>query len=251
MRFSRLAFFVIVLFFTMTASSSAQTKNIAITIDDLPLNGPHIPIGDLQKMTKQFIDTLRKNDVPAVGFVNESLLYVKGETDERISLLRSWSDGGVELGNHTFGHVGFSNTPLDKYEDDFVRGDAVTSRIVKGSGKTVRYFRHPFLQMGPTLETERAFEKFIGDRGYRIAPITLSSSDWMFLVAYDRAKKSGDKTAVKKVADDYIHFAEANLEYGEKASNEIFGSFSKGKKLDAPKPPDYIQKAYVDAQVAK
>jgi peptidoglycan/xylan/chitin deacetylase (PgdA/CDA1 family) len=138
------------------------------------LNGPRFELARLQIMTSRLLAGIASHHVPAVGFVNESLLYVPGETDARIAVLKTWSDAGVELGNHTFGHVGFKDTPLAEYEDDFVRGETVTRLILKQRGLKPAYFRHPFLQMGPTKEVEQSFETFIGGRGYRIAPITIT-----------------------------------------------------------------------------
>lgn len=208
---------------TIASGQGQNAKSIAITIDDLPLNGPYIPFNELTAMTSRFIETLRKHHAPAVGFVNESLLFVDGETDKRIALLRSWSDGGVELGNHTYSHVGFRDTPISKYEDDFVRGEALISGIEKKAGRSVRYFRHPFLQMGPTLETELAFEKFIEARGYKIAPVTTSTMDWMFLAAYQKAQKSNDAATLKRVSDEYVTYAEKNIEFAEAMSEKLFG----------------------------
>src|SRR5215218_1868095 len=74
------------------------SKEIAITIDDLPLNGPQIELKRLKSMTSKLVAGLNKFRVPAVGFVNESLLYRNGEADGRIQLLRDWRDAGVELG---------------------------------------------------------------------------------------------------------------------------------------------------------
>ena len=204
-------------------ATDKATKTIAITIDDLPLNGPYIPLKDLTAMTTRIIDVLRKHQAPAVGFVNESLIFVDGEADHRIALLRAWSGGDVELGNHTYSHVGFRDTPLAKYEDDFVRGDALISGIEKKAGRSVRYFRHPFLQMGPTLEAEVAFEKFIEARGYKIAPVTTSTLDWMFLAAYRKAKKNSDSATLSRVSDEYVRYAEANLEFSETMSERLFG----------------------------
>jgi peptidoglycan/xylan/chitin deacetylase (PgdA/CDA1 family) len=287
----------------------AQVKEIAVTIDDLPLNGPNIGIARLRLMTGKLLAGLNKYDIPAVGFVNESLLYVPDETDARIGLLKEWSDRGIELGNHTFSHLGFKTASLADYEDDFVRGEAVTRMLLKQKGQKLRYFRHPFLQMGNTLETEKAFESFIGERGYRIAPITIDTMDWMFLAAYSQAKKHGDSAGERQASDEYIKFVGLKFEACEKAATELFGrpvkhilllhanelnadnfealaavirargyrfisleqalsdpiyqfpekyqptsdwlslwAFNKGKKLDSPAPPDFIQRAYSDEQ---
>ncbi len=82
--------------------SDQQPKEIAITIDDLPLNGSLIGLKRLQRMTDKLQFGIKRYQIPVVGFVNESLLYIRGETDLRIKLLKSWADSGVELGNHTY-----------------------------------------------------------------------------------------------------------------------------------------------------
>ncbi len=200
-----------------------QQKVIAFTIDDLPLNGPRTDLERLRVMTSKTLDSIQRNKIPTVGFVNESLLYVPNETDARIALLRQWAKAGVELGNHTFAHVGFKDTPLAQYQDDFVRGDAVTQSIMKESGSKPRYFRHPFLQMGPTLEQEKRFESFISERGYKIAPITIGNMDWMVLSAYLKARAMNDTATMTRVSEDYLKLTEEEIDYGEKVAKELFG----------------------------
>ena len=201
----------------------AAQKEIAITFDDLPLNGPRFELERLRIMTSRLLTGIERQHLPAIGFVNESLLYVPGETDARIALLKSWSDAGVELGNHTFAHVGFKDTPLADYQDDFVRGETVTRAILKQRGLKPAYFRHPFLQMGPTKEIEQEFETFIGARGYRIAPITIDIMDWMFRVAYVAARNRGDESMTREIADEYLKFAETKIRFCEKVTAELFG----------------------------
>ena len=221
---------LVVIFLTLSHSrSSAQSregsvreKRVAITIDDLPLNGPGIGWRRLQAMSRKFTAILKGRKIPAVGFVNESQLYVDGETDRRIGLLRLWADAGVELANHTYSHISFSDSPIERYQDDFVRGDTVISGIMKKRGGTVRYFRHPFLHMAPTPETERSFEAFIAARGYRIAPTTIDSVDWMVLTAYLEAKKRNDPESLKRVTADYLALLDRRFEYSERAAESFF-----------------------------
>ncbi len=217
---------ILLALFTLLISSpnaSAQTKEIAITIDDVPLNGRHFELARLQAMTDKLLAAIKRQQVPTVGFVNESLLYLPGETDGRIALLRQWTNSGVELGNHTFAHVGFKDTPIAQYEDDFVRGETITRTILKEKGLKPRYFRHPFLQMGPTLELEQSFEKFIADRGYRTAPVTIDILDWMFRVAYANAITQHDAELAKSVAAEYLKFADLKFDFCERVTNELFG----------------------------
>ena len=202
---------------------STQPKEVAITIDDLPLNGPQFEAGRLRAMTDKFLAAINKHQSPVVGFVNESLLYRPGETDARIAILKAWVDGGVELGNHTFSHLGFREASLADYEDDFVRGDAVTRRLLKQKGQKPRYFRHPFLQMGRTQELEKSFERFIAERGYQAAPVTVDILDWMILSAYANARAQGDAEMLKRVSEEYLKFAERKFDFCEQVTAELFG----------------------------
>lgn len=212
-------FFVIIC--ATAFSVGAQTKQIAFTIDDLPLNGAPIRIENLQKMTEKILSSVKKNKVPMVGFVNESMLYMPNEIDARIAVLKMWTDSGVELGNHTFSHLNFKDASLSEFEDEFVRGEAVTKKLLQPNG--IRYFRHPFLQMGNTREIENEFEKFIAERGYKIVPVTIDTMDWMFLNAYAKALKEKDKNFQKRVSEEYLKFVSIRLDAGEANSKELFG----------------------------
>jgi peptidoglycan/xylan/chitin deacetylase (PgdA/CDA1 family) len=216
-------FLIVQIFLAGLISLSAQEKEIAVTIDDLPLNGQQFEAARLRKMTDKFLKGIKKYRIPAVGFVNESLLYVPNETDARIAILKSWSDAGVELGNHTFSHLGFKNASLADFEDDFIRGETVTKMLLKQKGEKPGYFRHPFLQMGATLETEKSFENFIAQRGYKMAPVTIDTMDWMFLAAYSKARAENDQDLKKQVSDEFLKYVDIRFDFSEKISGELFG----------------------------
>jgi len=207
--------------FGFVIATEAQPRSIAITIDDAPHNGPIGSVEELSAMTKKFTETLKAQKIPAVIFVNEGQLYYSAtEVEEKIAILRSWVGSGIELGNHTFGHVGLKDTPLERYQDDLIRGEVVSRWIANQTKTPLRYFRHPFLQMGPTREIEDRFDAFLELRGYRSVPITLTTEDWMFLFAYQNTR---DATAKQRISEDYVRFAEADVAYREKAAERIFG----------------------------
>lgn len=226
-----LSFVIVQIFFTLSVrteaqalrEASAQQKEVAVTFDDLPLNGPRIEIERLRAMTDKLLTGVKRHQIPVVGFVNESLLYIPGEIEARIAILKAWVDAGVELGNHTFSHLGFKDTPIAQYEDDFIRDETVTSMLMKQKGQKPRYFRHPFLQMGPTLEMEKSFEQFIAERGYRIAPVTVDTMDWMVLAAYSKARAAGDLEMMKRVSEEYLKLAGQKFDFSEKVSDQLFG----------------------------
>jgi peptidoglycan/xylan/chitin deacetylase (PgdA/CDA1 family) len=152
-------------------------RQVAITIDDLPAGASNtMSAAEITDMTTKLLTTLRDQKVPAVGFVNEKKLYKVGEIDQRIAALRMWLDYGFELGNHTFSHPSLNQIPLRAWEDDVIHGENVIDLLLTEHHMKLRYFRHPFLDVGRDLETRRQVEQFLVQRGYRIAPVTLRST---------------------------------------------------------------------------
>jgi peptidoglycan-N-acetylglucosamine deacetylase len=202
---------------------SPGSREIAITIDDLLLNGPEIDLDRLKSMTDHLTQTIQSNHVPVVGFVNEIKLHVTGEEDPRIGLLQLWLDRAIDLGNHTYSHFSLQETPLRRFEDDVVRGEEVTSRLLARRGRKLVYFRYPYLQTGPTREVKEGFERFLAERGYTIAPITVDTNDWVFAEIYTTASLRGDRETMQRVADAYPPYVEKMCDFYENLSRELFG----------------------------
>ena len=55
---------------------------------------------------------------------------------------------GNELGNHTFSHLDFNNVSDSLYFDNIIKGEVVIRKLMQEYGKTLKYFRHPYLHMG-------------------------------------------------------------------------------------------------------
>jgi hypothetical protein len=77
--------------------------------------------------------------------------------------------------------------------------------------------------MGPTVEAEKSFEQFIASRGYQIAPVTMDAADWVFRVAYANAVTSGDRELRRRVSDEYLKYADLNINFAEEQSASLFG----------------------------
>lgn len=177
---------------------------LAITIDDLPINGPDGGLPELRQINERILAALRGATVPAVGFVNEQKLYRDGEVDGRIALLEAWLAAGLELGNHTWSHPDFNKVGLAAYEEEIVRGESVTRLLMAKRQKPLRLFRHTFLRTGKTLEDKAALEAYLTDRGYVAVPVTIENDDWWFNDKYLKARAAGDGALMKKIADAYI-----------------------------------------------
>jgi peptidoglycan/xylan/chitin deacetylase (PgdA/CDA1 family) len=205
------------------SQSSRGPRTMAITFDDLPKSQGMDDIDGARRTTESILRVLKTHNAPAVAFVNEGKLY-SGPTmvAERAALLQSWVEAGVPLGNHTYSHIDINNVPLEKYQDDVVRGERTYTRLMRGI-TTERWFRHPYTHTGPTAEIKAGLEKFLAGRGYRIAPFTIENSDWLFSNAYARAKKAGDEGQATKIREAYLTHSDAMLTWFETLAKENFG----------------------------
>jgi len=205
-------------------SHPATQREIAVTFDDLPAASNRRDIGTWKEINTNLLKTISSNRIPVIGFVNENKLLVDGQRDEnRIELLRMWIRAGLELGNHTFSHRSLNSTPLEEFETDVIRGEQTIQSLLAEKGKRIRYFRHPFLQTGRSVEIKHQFEAFLSARGYTIAPVTIDNSDWIFARAYDNARDAGDQQAMKNVGDAYVPYMERKIDYWEHQSIALFG----------------------------
>jgi peptidoglycan/xylan/chitin deacetylase (PgdA/CDA1 family) len=214
--------FLLILLFAFSAV--AQSRTIAVTIDDLPVVSTRRTIENRREITKKLLGHIKKAKVPAIGFVNENKLFVNGVRDEKeVDLLRMWLDAGLELGNHTFSHRSAHAIPVADYTADILRGEVITKELLKPKGKEIRYFRHPFLQTGSDMAVKIAIYKFLAEHGYTVAPISFDNADYIFSRAYDLAFDKKDMALMKRVGEAYVPYMEAKLDYWERQSNKLLG----------------------------
>jgi peptidoglycan/xylan/chitin deacetylase (PgdA/CDA1 family) len=202
------------------------SREIAITIDDLPIAGV-LPrsIESSRELTRKLLTAIAAHGVPAIGFVNENKLETSDGTvdPQRVQLLRQWLDRGLELGNHGYSHLDLHHVPIDAFEEDLLKGERVTRPLLVERRMPLRFFRHPFLHTGPSLETKAAFERFLGDHGYRVAPVTVDNDEYIFAQAYDRSSPHGDDSLTARIGDAYVPYMEAKMAFFENNSRQLFG----------------------------
>lgn len=220
-----ISLFMVVVVGQISAQQPApKHRQVSLTFDDLILQGPVLSNKALRDMTAKLLRSTKANSVPLFGDVVEYKLYSNDKLDpERVAILKMWLDAGAELGNHTYTHSSLNSHPLAAVQDDVVRGETVTKKLLEERGRKLRYFRHPVLQTGPDLKTKIAFEKFLATRGYTIAPVTIDNQDFMFAEVYARAKRRGDTALMKRVADEYVSYMEKMFEFFEKLSVDVVG----------------------------
>jgi peptidoglycan/xylan/chitin deacetylase (PgdA/CDA1 family) len=203
--------------------AAAPSRKIVITVDDLPGRLRVRSLRNFQEVNRRVVAALKAAKVPAVGFVNEKPLHVTGERDARVALLRTWLDAGLTLGNHTFAHRSLSRTPLADYQDDVLRGEVITRQLMDERKLRLTWFRHPYVHSGPTLPIKQAFERFLTDRGYKVAPFTFDHSDWIHSTVYEQARADGDRALEQRVRREHLELFERTVIFYEGVSRELFG----------------------------
>jgi peptidoglycan/xylan/chitin deacetylase (PgdA/CDA1 family) len=207
------------------SAQSPSGRTMALTFDDLPYPAvePADYLRNAQRITNEILRVLRTHDAPAVAFVNEVRLHVQGELDARAALLKQWVDAGVVLGNHTYSHTDFNRLTVDQFQNEIVRGEVVTRRLMEARRPYQLYFRHPATHTGDTIEKKQAIEAFLAGRGYKVAPHTIENSDFVFNVPYEKARRSGDTATSAKLAHAYVDFTLSATAFAEQVAPKIFG----------------------------
>ena len=190
-KFNLLAWF----FLTLFASSSLaqnQTREIAITIDDLPF------VGDSKNFhLNMIIEAFKNNDIPATGFV------IAGKIQkENWPVLQKFREAGFGLGNHTLTHANLNHMATESYIHEIEAAD----RILKPVLTKPKFFRYPYLATSNGKKRE-AVLNYLTEKKYRIAPITIDSKDFVFnqlLLSVPESERRSFLTVLKPCYLDFI-----------------------------------------------
>ena len=215
------------------ALAAPPDRRIALTFDDLPWAtlDPTTPLPatgsvppDIAAAHARLLARLVQAKAPAIGFVNTSRLIAHGQLQpDRVALLQAWRDAGFALGNHTAGHLDLHAVGLAAYEQDILDGDKPLRALLAPRGEAPRWFRHPFLRTGRTVQEKAALSAFLDAHGYRIAPVTITDSDWIWAAAYRTALQRGDTATAQRLRDAYVPYLLRTVAYFEGRSRALLG----------------------------
>lgn len=206
-------------------NKSICSKKVCISVDDLPLVSYGISDSSYQQaLVAKLAGKLEENNVPAIGFVNEGKLYEDGKLiPYKVGLLKTWVESGLDLGNHTYSHPDYNNVSLKQFTDDLIRGETVSEKILAEQGKSLKYFRHPYLHVGNTREKADSLSEFLAGRGYTVAPVTIDDEDYLFAKAYHKANQQQDTALMHRIGSDYLSYMEQKIVFFEGQSDSLFG----------------------------
>jgi peptidoglycan/xylan/chitin deacetylase (PgdA/CDA1 family) len=225
---------------TWSAAAMAQRHQVAITIDDLPRGGDGGPrdYQAIAAMTKQLLQPFREQKIPVIGFVNAGRHQL--DDKEFRSILDMWLDAGADLGNHSYSHADINSIPLQEYTADILKGEPALRDALQSHGKHLEFYRHPYLHEGSTPEAKQGLRRFLDEHHYRVAPVTLDNSDYMYAALYQKPEYR------ERVKSEYIPYLESIVAFFEQRALEVTGHDVKqtmllhASQLNADMMPDLL-----------
>src|SRR5690348_3041479 len=116
---ARAAAMIALLLLAAAAFAKEPSLKVALTLDDLPLNGA-LPAGkSREQITRETVAVLRKHRIPpSFGFINARALE---RSADGARALRAWIESGNPLGNHTYSHFSLTKISAEEFEQEILR----------------------------------------------------------------------------------------------------------------------------------
>ena len=108
-----------------------KNKKLAVGFVSIPTNRQSKADKSFDETPRLLIEKLNRHKVPAIGFVNGSLV-TDGEKiyDQKADVIRLWRDAGLEVGIGNYKHIWFYDTPFDEYTAGVEKNAEITNRIL-------------------------------------------------------------------------------------------------------------------------
>jgi peptidoglycan/xylan/chitin deacetylase (PgdA/CDA1 family) len=200
----------------------ARAEGVALTFDDVPGLSLVDSASYWRTTNAELIRGLRARHLPAAAFVIGDKLE-DPDRAAKYQLVRDWLEAGFAIGNHTYSHGSLNKTPVAAYIADVQRDDELLRPLMATRGKAPRWFRHPYLDTGKTLEDKHAFERWLAAHDYRVAPVTAENADWMFALVYDEAILHHDSAEARRIRTAYLDYTDKAVAWYRTAALQLLG----------------------------
>jgi peptidoglycan/xylan/chitin deacetylase (PgdA/CDA1 family) len=209
-------------FALLALSGLVLAQKVAITMDDLPMNGK-LPPGITQaETTSNVLAILKKRHVPPVyGFINAKKLEGSADGAEALKL---WA-AAEPVGNHSYAHMDLEQNTAEAFERE-IEEDEPTLELLDAKDSW-HWFRYPYLREGDTVEKRRTVRAYLKARGYRIAQVTLDWEDYLWNTAYARCAAKNDTKSIAWLRSSYLNTASEFLDLGREQAKLVFGHYIK------------------------
>jgi beta-lactamase regulating signal transducer with metallopeptidase domain len=209
----------------VNAQRATGDRKLAIGFVSIPpLDRTANPPKDASATAKVLIETLKAHKIPAIGFVQGSMIS-DGQKPYpvRVDIVKMWRDGGFEIGVGGYKHIWFYDTAYDDYVANTEKNIGVVTPILAEKDRHLRYFSYPFLNTGKTADDRSRFESWLSGRGLTPVKYTIDNQEWMYSYAYDMARNENDVPTMTEVRIAFIKYMNDMFDHYEKYSQEMFG----------------------------
>jgi len=196
----------------------AQTLNrkIALTFDDLPGLGPS-GYWRPREISRTILRTLEDHQIQAAGFV------VGEKIDDDLTnfvVIEDWASRGHILGNQTHADIDLNELDADEFLEHLGDGQNYLRRLSRAFDFNYRYIRFPFLHQGNTERKKNRVTKALYNADYKIAPVTVKTSDYRFNQFY--VEREGDPEKLAQLKLLFLDHITQALDYAESQSEAVF-----------------------------
>ena len=219
----RLAVLLIALSLVSGAALAAEPRaKVALTFDDLPLNGAKPASRSKEQITRDTVAVLEKHHIPpSFGFVKARGLE---HSMDGARALQVWIGSGNPLGNHTYSHLSLTKGTVDEFEQEILRNEPVLELLTPPKAKSDwRWLRYPYLHEGDTVEKRRAVREFLRTNGYQVAQTTLDWEDYLWNSAHARCLDKHDAAAIEWLRSSYLSEAERWIRAQRGFARQVWG----------------------------
>jgi len=208
--------FVVSLFLIVNVCAA---QKVAITFDDLPLNGDLPPGITRVQIARDAIAILNaRHAPPAYGFINARKLEGNQDAAEALKI---WA-AGEPIGNHTYGHIDLNTNPAEAFEREIDENEP-SLELLAGKDGDWHWLRYPFLHEGETVEKRRAVRAYLQAHGYRVAQVTLDWEDYLWNSAYARCAAKNDAQSIAWLKSSYLSIESSYFDLGRDLAKMVYG----------------------------
>jgi peptidoglycan-N-acetylglucosamine deacetylase len=202
----------------LCASSFCAAQKIAITFDDLPLNGELPPGVTRVEIAKNTLAILKKWHIPpAYGFINAKRLE---DSQDGADALKLWASA-EPVGNHTYSHLDLNQNTTEAFEREIAENEPALE-LLDPSGDW-HWLRYPFLREGETQEKRNAVRDYLKAHGYKVAQVTMEWGDYFWNTAYARCSAKNDAQGKEWLRTSYLSTESAEIDHFRELSKIVFG----------------------------
>lgn len=195
--------------------STLWGQSLVLTFDDGPNLDP-TPLWTAEERNRRLLDAFQAKGVRVVLFANG---IRGGESDEGYRWLSEWGRAGHRIGNHTFSHPNLKEVGAPAFLEDLDRLD----RMIKPLPGYWRRFRFPFLEEGRDAAEWTRVQEALKQRGYRDAPVSISTYDWWYNARLHELLKARPEADPAPLVDHYLQHLQDCLRGYRDLGRELLG----------------------------